>query len=112
MNIILTGCDSNTEWQLPWFIDNFNKFCAGTDCKLAVADFGMTEECYRKTKETVDFVIDFKGEGGWFNKVRLFNSTISFFGDEANICWLDTDCELKRCPHNIFNTSKIINLRW
>ncbi len=26
MNIILTGCDKNTEWQLPWFVENFKKY--------------------------------------------------------------------------------------
>ena len=103
MNIILTGCDKNTEWQLPWFVENFKKFCAGTDCKLAIADFGMTTDAYMMAHIDADFVIDFEGEGGWFNKVRLFNYTYSFFGADANICWLDTDCELKRCPHNIFN---------
>jgi hypothetical protein len=103
MNIILTGCDKNTEWQLPWFVENFKKFCAGTDCKLAIADFGMTTEAYMMAQIDADYVIDFEGEGGWFNKVKLFNSTHTFFGEDANICWLDTDCELKRCPHTIFN---------
>ena len=98
MNIILTGCDKNTEWQLPWFVKNFNKFCAGTDCKLAVANFGMTESTRKDIESRVDFVIDFVGDGGWFNKVKLFYTTHQFFGPDANICWLDTDCELKRCP--------------
>ena len=103
MNIILTGCDKNTEWQLPWFVENFKKFCRGTDCKLAIADFGMTTDAYTMAQIDADYVIDFEGEGGWFNKVRLFNQTHTFFGEESNICWLDTDCELKRSPHAIFN---------
>ena len=102
MNIILTGCDKNTEWQLPWFVSNFKKFCTGTDCKLAIADFGMTTDAYMMAQIDADYVLDVEGEGGWFNKVKLFYRTHQFFGEDANICWLDTDCELKRCPHNIF----------
>ena len=103
MNVILTGCDSNTEWQLPWFIEKFKKYCRGTDCKLAIADFGMTTEAYTDAVIQADYVIDFEGEGGWFNKVRLFNHTHTVFGEDANICWMDTDCEMRRCPHAIFN---------
>ena len=102
-NYILTGCDKNTEWQLPWFIKNFRKFCMGTDCKLAIADFGMTKEAYTEVVIQADHVIDFEGEGGWFNKVRLFNQTHTIFGEDAKVCWMDTDCEIKRCPHTIFD---------
>ena len=59
MNVILTGCDSNTEWQLPWFIEKFKKYCRGTDCKLAIADFGMTTEAYTDAVIQADYVIDF-----------------------------------------------------
>jgi len=103
MNIILTGCDSNTEWQLPWFVDNFKRMCRGTDCKLAIADFGMTTDAYMMAQIDADYVIDFEGEGGWFNKVRLFNHTHTFFGNETKILWMDTDCQIRRCPHNAFS---------
>jgi len=103
MNIILTGCDSNTEWQLPWFVDNFRRMCAGTDCKLAIADFGMTKETREYADFTADFTIDSFGEGGWFNKVKLFNHTYTIFGDDTPILWMDTDCEIRRCPHQAFN---------
>jgi len=103
MNIILTGCDSNSEWQLPWFIKNFKAKCAGTGCKLAIADFGMSTDAYTDAMIQADYVIDFEGEGGWFNKVRLFNHTYTVFGNDANICWLDTDCQIRRCPDQIFS---------
>ena len=37
-NVFMTGCDHNTEWQLPWFIENFERY---NDTKLVIADFGM-----------------------------------------------------------------------
>jgi hypothetical protein len=94
--IILTGCDSNTEWQLPWFVDNFKRMCAGTGCKLAVADFGMTKDMREYADFSVDWTIDFQGDGGWFNKVKLFNFTHTMFGVETKILWMDTDCEIRR----------------
>ena len=77
--IILTGCDSNIEWQLPWFVDNFKRMCAGTGCKLAIADFGMSKDMREYADSTADWTIDFQGDGGWFNKVKLFNRTHTFF---------------------------------
>ena len=103
MNIILTGCDKNTEWQLPWFVKNFKTMCNGTDTKLAIADFGMTTDAYMHAQIDADYVIDFEGKGGWFNKVRLFYFAHTFLGEDANICWMDTDCEIRRCPTRIFD---------
>ena len=37
-NVFVTGCDHNTEWQLPWFIENFERY---NDTKLIIADFGI-----------------------------------------------------------------------
>ena len=37
----LTGCDSKTEWQLPWFIENLRKH---SSVDLVIADFGMSDE--------------------------------------------------------------------
>ena len=37
----LTGCDDKTEWQLPWFMDNFRQHNQGA--KIVLADFGMSE---------------------------------------------------------------------
>ena len=44
----------NTEWQLPWFVDNFKRMCAGTGCKIAIADFGMTKDM----RDYADFSAD------------------------------------------------------
>ena len=37
-NVFVTGCDHNTEWQLPWFLENFERY---NDTKLIIADFGI-----------------------------------------------------------------------
>ena len=39
--LIVTGCDEKTEWQLPWFLDNYFKH---NTIPIAVANFGMSEE--------------------------------------------------------------------
>ena len=100
--IILTGCDKNTEWQLPWFIEKFRNKCAGTECKLVIADFGMTKKMRQQADLFADWVIDFQSDEGWFGKVRLFERCHTFFGD-TKICWMDTDCEIRRLPTGIFD---------
>ena len=35
---VLTGSDANTEWMLPWFIENYKKH---NDTHLSIVDFGM-----------------------------------------------------------------------
>ena len=96
---------SNTEWQLPWFIHNFKTKCAGTQCRLAIADFGMTEQSQgrRAAQRCRLDSRSCKEDGGWFNKVKtVLYEHISIFGD-SNICWMDTDCEIRRCPTGIFD---------
>ena len=62
----------------------------------------MTEKAKKKAALDADWVVDLHGEDGWFNKVRLFYKTHEIFGD-SNICWMDTDCEIRRCPTGIFD---------
>ena len=38
----MTGCDQNTEWMLPWFIENYKKH---NDTPLTVMNFGMSNQC-------------------------------------------------------------------
>jgi len=90
----LTGCDYNTEWQLPWFIENFLEHSTGI---LQVADFGMTDgmlsfiEHHPRVDKQI-YVLTFEIKlSGWFNKPRsIYEAT----KDGFNICWLDTDCEI------------------
>jgi len=90
----LTGCDSNTEWQLPWFLENFLRW---SSVPLIIADFGMSEDMVSNLKEHpaynkrfVIMPIESPVEG-WFKKPRaIYNATLSGF----RTCWLDTDCQI------------------
>ena len=61
-NVFVTGCDHNTEWQLPWFIKNFKKF---NTTELVIADFGMMN--YPDGDFTYIDMSQNKAEG-WFKK--------------------------------------------
>ena len=93
----LTGCDKNTEWQLPWFINNYAKHCSAP---LLVADFGMSEEMLTSISSFAHRVIPCN-PNGWFSKIEAM---ISAAHQEFNrVCWLDTDCQVMSNPTRIFN---------
>jgi hypothetical protein len=97
MNYFLTGCDANTEWQLPWFTQNYANVC-GDD--LVIADFGMTPEGRQFAKENSNFIMDVEN-AGWFSKVQSMWKMKHTF--QGNFCWIDTDCEIKTNPSRIFD---------
>ena len=99
--VFLTGCDKKTEWQLPWFIHNFQKH---NDARLIIADFGMTEEMLSHI--SMYQIIEIKSqEKGWFKKPRaLLNA--SRLRDVDKVCWIDTDCEIKGNIEHIFDLSE------
>ena len=99
----LTGCDYNTEWQLPWFIENFTKHSTGI---LQVADFGMTDDMLDFIEHHPRFgkqiyILSFENKlSGWFKKPRaIYNAT----NDGFNVCWLDTDCQIDGDLDSIWN---------
>jgi hypothetical protein len=97
----LTGCDENTEWQLPWFITNLRQH---TDFHLLIADFGMSETMLDSLK-LLDNVTCFSVQSnakGWFKKPMAMLQSSKM--DYDKVCWLDTDCEVT-CPtiETIFN---------
>ena len=94
---IITGCDKNTEWQLPWFVENFNKV---TETELIIADFGMTPEMKKFADKKADYTFEVTGQG-WFSKVEAMHQMKTRFN--GAFCWLDTDCELLRDPTYIFD---------
>jgi hypothetical protein len=92
----LTGCDYNTEWQLPWFIENFLEHSVGI---LQIADFGMSTDMLdliehhpRFGKQIYILSLSYDNKmSGWFKKPQaIYEAT----RDGFSICWLDTDCQI------------------
>lgn len=90
--LILTGCDEKTEWQLPWFLDNYSKH---NSMLLAFANFGVSERmlasiekdprifCIMNLHKTEEY------SKGWFYKpLSMYNSP------SKATCWIDTDCQV------------------
>ena len=90
--LFITGCDNNTEWMLPWFVENFRKH--NPTAELMIFDFGMQSSLYpelRKSHRSQD--------KGWFKKPSAMVKATAF---AENVCWLDTDCEVKTNIEDIF----------
>ena len=85
---VLVGSDANTEWMLPWFVENFKKY---NDTHLSIVDFGMTEEAQKWCETNVDSLGDMRVETphAWFLKpFAMANSPFK------KTIWLDIDCEI------------------
>lgn len=95
----VTGCDVNTEWQLPWFITNYIKY---NDLPLIIANFGMSDDMLQHL-ESIDYikVINVVSNAeGWFKKpAAIYDATYA----SKVVCWLDTDCEVKGNISSIFD---------
>ena len=98
MKYFVTGCDKNTEWQLPWFTKNFHKHC---DDNLVIADFGLSPEGKKFAKENSDFVVGVQSNG-WFSKVETMWRMKHMF-EGGQYCWIDTDCQVLSNPSGIFD---------
>lgn len=94
----ITGCDSNNEWQLPWFFENYKKH---NDTPLVFADFGV--EDIEAVKPHVHAVVDLTKveERGWFKKPKAI-----FHCPAKQKVWLDTDCEIRGNIGGIFGLLK------
>lgn len=93
----LTGCDKNTEWQLPWFIDNYSEH---SKTPLIIADFGMSEEMLTSVSSFAHRIITCS-PNGWFSKIEAMLE--AGHQEFKRVCWLDTDCQLVSDPIGIFN---------
>jgi len=100
--VFLTGCDTKTEWQLPWFINNFKKFAP--EQELVIADFGMSEEMLSHISN-FEVIPIISAEKGWFKKPRAMLETSLLYNVEK-VCWLDTDCEIAGRIDHIFDLSE------
>ena len=93
--VFLTGCDVNTEWQLPWFIKNYQKHCK---LPLLFADFGMSEEALNLIAPVAENVVKTPRKG-WFSKINALEHYARMY---EKVCWVDTDCQILRDPSAIF----------
>ena len=92
-NLFITGCDVNTQWQLPWFVENFKKH--NPNAELMIYDFGMKDNPY------VELSVHLKSaDKGWFKKPSAMMRS-ALVADK--VCWLDTDCHVQENIENIFN---------
>ena len=91
--LFITGCDSNTEWMLPWFVENFKKYMPNEE--LIIFDFGMIGGLYPELRKSLRGNQD----RGWFKKPSAMIKA-SLMAEQ--VCWLDTDCEIKGDISDIF----------
>jgi len=83
--LFITGCDYRTEWQLPFFVENFKKH--NPDADLMIFDFGMRGSHYPHMRKSL------RGhENGWFKKPKAMCVASRM---SRMTCWLDTDCEVR-----------------
>lgn len=106
LETFITGCDKHTEWQLPWFIENYRKH---NTHPIILADFGMSTEMrerYEGKFSDFDLIIDVKSEAkGWFKKPRAILDATQLDGVQK-VCWLDTDCEVTGNIETIFDLTE------
>ena len=91
-NLFITGCDRKTQWQLPWFIENFRKHNPNAD--LMVFDFGMRDIQIDEDIKPLN-----SQDRGWFKKPSAMMKA-SLVADK--VCWLDTDCHVLTNIEDIF----------
>lgn len=85
----ITGCDSNTEWMLKWFLENYTKH---NDTPIYFADFGVSEEmkAWIQISNFAQIIeIPKQRVGGWFYK-----PTALLASPCEETCWIDTDIEV------------------
>lgn len=101
--VFVTGCDKNTEWSLPWFLENYRKH---NTLPICIVDFGMTDETLKWCKENFDEVFDARGKinnKAWFAKPLAINLATDKY---EQVCWMDTDCQILGNLESIFGYIK------
>lgn len=98
--LIITGCDEKTEWQLPWFLENYFKH---NRIPVAIADFGMSENMLRlvRSRFATFCTLNLKPEEelkGWFLKPAAMHAAPG-----KSCFWIDTDCHVLGNIEGMFN---------
>lgn len=85
----------NTEWQLPWFFENYKKH---NDTPIIFADFGVMDR--EAIVPYVHAIIDMTNlqEKGWFKKPKAL-----YHAPAKKTVWLDTDCQVLDDLSDIFS---------
>lgn len=108
-NLFITGCDRNTEWQLPWFWENYKKH--NRDTALIPVDFGMSDEMKEWCKYEIGGYLPLKSNAeGWFKKPFAMLRAAEEYGWAQKVCWLDTDCQVMGNLDSIFDHTKPFKL--
>lgn len=100
----ITGCDSKTEWQLPWFVENLRKH---SSVDLVIADFGMSDDMVSFASMSSSQLIvvspkaGLKEIKGWMRKPLAMTKS-----PYRETVWLDTDCHVKGDIDDIFGLIK------
>lgn len=97
---VLTGCDSNFEWILPWFHGNLRKH--NPYLRMEVADLGMSlDGIHFCTKNKIKIFSPLDNgfrKKGWFLKPQAIINSSS-----ENVVWIDIDCEIHSGITDIFD---------
>jgi len=97
---VVIGVDSNQEWMIPWWVENYRKF---NNYPVLVADFGLSEagiDLCRRLGLGVSATVTMEAYG-WFKKPlgclqTMFKKTI----------WMDTDVQVKKNIGPLFDYSE------
>lgn len=93
----ITGCDTNTEWTLRWFFNNFKRY--NKQIPIVFCDFGVSEKELKWAELHFDQVIPFEH----FEREATLMSSYSRWmlkplaaitAESNKTVWLDTDCEV------------------
>lgn len=99
--VFLTGCDSNTEWMLAWFLKNYKKH---NNTPIIFADFGVGPATRAWAYQVAGFDDIFEPDKqiheGWFYKPSAMYKASSRYDA---ICWLDTDIQVLGDMSGIFD---------
>lgn len=99
-NLFLTGCDEKTEWQLPWFLENYFEY---NNTPIAIGNFGMSDEMVRwcETKSRA-FCLMHHDQVGQFEKAWFLKPAAMLKAPGKKVVWLDTDCQVMANLDHIF----------
>lgn len=91
--IFLTGCDSNQEWLIPWFLSHIRKY---TSLPIFFCNFGDVSQ---QSIDLFDGTVSLSHSAShWFYKPQaLMNSSAD------KTVWIDLDCQVKGSIDEIFS---------